>query len=60
MSGSYMYMYLFKLGQLQRVVVLGAKLHEPHVGGLRQLSDDVGVRKQSEQHTTLQLKVLSS
>ena len=47
-ANSCSYMYLFKLGQLQRVVVLGAKLHEPHVGSLRQLSDDVRVRKQPE------------
>jgi len=37
--------YLLQLGQLQSVVIFGAKLHEPHVGRLRQLRNDVGVRK---------------
>ncbi len=40
--------HLFALGELERVQVAGAELHEAHVGRLRQLRDDVRARKQPE------------
>ena len=37
---------LFHLGELESVLVLGPKLHESHVGCLRQFCDDVCAGKQ--------------
>lgn len=40
--------HLLQFGESERVAVLGSELHEPHVGGMRELRDDAETGEQPE------------
>lgn len=40
--------HLLQFGESERVAVLGSELHEPHVGRVRELSDDAEAGEQPE------------